>query len=72
MFDKIVNNQNLLNAGQEDIIFPVYSKLITNHIILRGTLEKITICIYGVPCNNQETILLIENARNEINLEKLK
>lgn len=60
------------NGIQLDSIFPFYKKLITNHIIIRGTFEKMTIGVYGQPCNNQATICLLENARNDVNLEKLK
>lgn len=56
----------------EDTIFPFYKKLITNHLIIRGSFEKITICVYGQPCSNQENIFLLESQRNDINLDNLK
>ncbi|MCQ2821510.1 MAG: hypothetical protein MJ252_29990, partial [archaeon] len=60
------------DSGESDSIFPVYSELVTNHIVLRGTYEKITLCIYGIPFEGQENNILLENGRNEVPLEKLQ
>lgn len=70
--EKVTSIQTLNNSGIEDIIFPFYSKIITNHIVIRGTFERITLCIYGQPCSLEEKMLILDNIRNEIPLETLK
>lgn len=70
--EKVTSIQTLNNTGVEDIIFPFYSKIITNHIVIRGTFEKITLCIYGQPCSLEEKMLILDNIRNEIPLETVK
>ena len=70
--EKVVSIQTINECGLEDCIFPFYSKLVTNHLILRGTFEKITVCIYGKTCSVEEKIFLIENNRMETSLDKLK
>jgi hypothetical protein len=44
----------------------------TNHIIIRGMYEKITLCVYGLPYTGTEGHLLLEAAKNDVPLEKLQ
>lgn len=43
----------------------------TNHIIIRGMYEKITLCIYGLPHGGTEGHILLDTAKNDVPLEKL-
>ena len=54
-----VNKEN----GEKDSIFPIYSELCTNHIVIRGTFEKITLCIYGTPVNGADNHKLLESEK---------
>lgn len=73
--EQVVESQTINDSSDGisyDSVFPFYGKLTTNHLIIRGSFEKITLCIYGQPCSNQESISLLECSRNDVNLEKLK
>lgn len=72
VFEKIVECQTINEAGIQDCIFPFYSKFVTNHLIIRGTYEKLTLCIYGATYSNQESFSFLEAAKTEVNLERLK
>ena len=65
------DNINKTN-GETDNIFPLLEKFTTNHIIFRGKFEMITMCIYGTTCDNNENALLMEQARTEFSLEKIR
>ena len=64
---EVINKEN----GELDTIFPFSKELITNHIVFRGSYEKITMCIYGIPFTGTDNHLLLETAKNEVALEKL-
>lgn len=71
-FEKVVDNEVINREnGETDSIFPFTSEFVTNHIVIRGTFERITMCIYGAPLNGSDNHLLLENAKNEISIEKL-
>ena len=71
-FEKVVDNEVINKEnGETDSIFPFTSEFVTNHIVIRGTFERITMCIYGAPLNGSDNHLLLENAKNEISIEKL-
>ena len=44
----------------------------TNHIVFRGKFEKITMCIYGTPYEGNDKFNILENAKNDIDLEKIE
>jgi len=72
-FECILENSTINESGgSNDCIFPILSEFVTNHIIIRGMYEKITICIYGVPYTGTEGHLLLETAKNDVPLEKLQ
>jgi hypothetical protein len=64
------DNINKTN-GETDGIFPLLEEFTTNQIVFRGKFEMITMCIYGTTCDNNENSLLIEQARNDVSLEKI-
>ena len=64
------DNINKTN-GETDNIFPLLEEFTTNHIVFRGKFEMITLCIYGTTCDNNENSILIEQARNDVSLEKI-
>ena len=64
------DNINKTN-GETDGIFPLLEEFTTNQIVFRGKFEMITMCIYGTTCDNNENSLLIEQARNDVPLEKI-
>jgi hypothetical protein len=55
-----------------DCIFPLLTDFVTNHVVIRGMFEKITVCVYGLPYSGTEGNLLIETAKNDVPLEKLQ
>lgn len=71
-----ITSTNSIDATSSDIpsdsIFPFYQQIITKHIIIRGTFETMTLCIYGQSCSNQESAILLESIRNDVNLEKIE
>lgn len=58
--------------GNNDSIFPFVERIVTNHIILRGSFEKMTLCVYGQPLEVQESLMLLEIAKNDVQLDKLE
>ena len=68
--EKITNNNGSIE--QVDSIFPFTNNITTSHLIIRGVFERLSICIYGNPCSNQESLYMIENSRNDISLEKIE
>ena len=71
-FELIFKCENINKTqGETDNIFPLLTEFTTNHIVFRGNFEKITMCIYGTTCNTNENSQLVENARNDVPLEKL-
>ena len=65
------DNINKIN-GETDNIFPLLEKFTTNHVIFRGKFEMITMCIYGTTCDNNENIILMEQARADVSLAKIR
>ena len=65
------DNINKTN-GETDNIFPLLEKFTTNHVIFRGKFEMITMCIYGTTCDNNENIILMEQARADVSLAKIR
>ena len=57
--------------GETDCIFPFRKEFVTNHIVIRGKFEKITMCIYGKVYDENDKSLIIENAKSDVPLEKL-
>ena len=57
--------------GETDCIFPFRKEFVTNHIVIRGKFEKITMCIYGKVYDEIDKSLIIENAKSDVPLEKL-
>ena len=64
------DNINKTN-GETDSIFPLLQEFTTNHIVFRGKFEMITMCIYGTTCDNNENSILMDQARNDVSLEKI-
>ena len=64
------DNINKTN-GEKDNIFPLLQEFTTNHIVFRGKFETITMCIYGTTCDNNENSILMEQAKNDVSLEKI-
>lgn len=62
-----INEKN----GTTDCIFPIFSELMTNHIVFRGMYERISLCIYGVPFTGNESHMLLEFAKADVPLDKL-
>lgn len=60
-----------VNLAQADCIFPFFKEFVTNHLIIRGNWEKITLCIYGLPVPPAEAHKLTEQAKSDISLESL-
>ena len=65
------DNINKTN-GETDNIFPLLEKFTTNHVIFRGKFEMITMCIYGTTCDNNENAILMEQARTDVSLDKIR
>ena len=65
------DNINKTN-GETDNIFPLLEKFTTNHVIFRGKFEMITMCIYGTTCDNIENANLMEQARADVSLDKIR
>ena len=65
------DNINKTN-GETDNIFPLLEKFTTNHVIFRGKFEMITMCIYGTTCDNNENVILMEQARTDVSLNDLR
>lgn len=57
--------------AQTDCIFPFFKEFITNHLIIRGNWERMTLCIYGLPVSPAETHKLLEQAKTDVSLESL-
>ena len=71
-FDLIFKCDNINKTnGETDSIFPLLQEFTTNHIVFRGKFEMITLCIYGTTCDNNENSILMEQARNDVPLEKI-
>ena len=64
------DNINKTN-GETDNIFPLLQEFTTNHVIFRGKFEMITMCIYGTTCDSNENSIYLEQARNDVSLEKI-
>ena len=64
------NNINT-NNGESDCIFPFLKEFVTNHIVIRGKFEKITMCIYGKAYDESDKTQIIDNAKLDVPLEKL-
>ena len=58
--------------GETDNIFPLLQEFTTNHIVFRGKFEVITMCIYGTTCDNNENSILMEQAKSDVSVEKIK
>ena len=72
-FETLFKCQNInTDNGQTDSIFPFYNEFVTNHIVFRGKFEKITMCIYGTPYEGNDKFNILENAKNDIDLEKIE
>ena len=65
------DNINKTN-GETDNIFPLLQEFTTNHIVFRGKFEVITMCIYGTTCDNNENSKLMEQAKSDVSVEKIK
>ena len=57
--------------AQSDCIFPFFKEFITNHLIIRGNWERMTLCIYGLPVSPTEAHKLLEQAKTDVSLESL-
>ena len=72
-FETLFKCQNInTDNGQTDSIFLFYNEFVTNHIVFRGKFEKITMCIYGTPYEGNDKFNILENAKNDIDLEKIE
>ncbi len=69
LFENATINEN---NGNCDLIFPFHKEFVTNHLIIRGMFEKITLCIYGISIMGPECFMLVENSRNDVLLDRIK
>jgi hypothetical protein len=68
LFESATINEN---NGATDCIFPFYREFVTNHIVIRGMFERMTLCIYGQPVSGTEGHILYEAAKTDVPLDKL-
>jgi len=57
--------------AQTDCLFPFFKEFITNHLIIRGNWERITVCIYGLAVSPTDSHKLLELAKSDVSLESL-
>ena len=69
LFENATINEN---NGATDLVFPFHKEYVTNHLIIRGMFERMTLCIYGYSIMGPECFMLVENSRNDVFLEKIK